>query len=853
MRERDYEARGLAPEAAAAAARARFGDLAAVRQQLVTHDQARERRRERRERMAHWEQHVRLALRGVRRAPAFAASVVGILALGIGMAVAMATVFDAVLRRPLPVRDEGALTVLWTYHDPAVELTPTLDQVRTFARETRTLAAVAATAHWGANEQPMTDGDRALLLRRGMVTGNFFAVLGARSALGRLLRPEDEAKGAPKVLVLSHAAWRRHFGADPGVVGRRLVEPYLRDVYTVVGVAPPGLDYPVGADYWMPMWAEAGMQEVFVVGRLAPGATRPAAAGELLAAMRRLAPQKNLTGATAQPFADVIVGDVRPALVVLTAAVALLLAITCVNVGGLLLVRAAARGRELAVRRAIGARPGDLVRQLGTESALLGLVGGALGLALAEGLRRALLALAPAELPRLDVLALAGTPVRLALAVTLGTVVVVGLFPALVAAGVAPMAALRRDARAGEGSRRGSAVRRALVGAQVALAVVLLAGAGLLGRSLARLEQLDLGYAPEHLAIAAVSWDVPRERDFAERLAWGRQVTEALAATPGVRAATPILVPPFSGANVWRGRFVAEGRGEVARDAAPFLPIEVGGADYFRTFGVPLVRGRGFRDADRAAAPKVVVVSEAVARRLFPGVDPVGRRLRLLPTPGGPPDDSGDWRTVVGVVRDTRFRALREATPAVYIPFEQLDGWQGLLAVRATGDPAALAATVRRVVRAVRPDLDAYQVQAMDDALAEPLARPRLTAGLLGGFSAAALLLAAVGLYGALAALVGERTREFGVRLALGARPAQVRAGVLRGALALVGAGTLAGLAVAVAGGRVLAALLYEVRPADPLTLAGVGALLVGVGLAAAYVPARRATRVDPARALRAE
>jgi predicted permease len=382
----------------------------------------------------------------------------------------------------------------------------------------------------------------------------------------------------------------------------------------------------------------------------------------------------------------------------------------------------------------------------------------------------------------------------------------------------------------------------------------MLAGAGLLGRSLARLEGLDLGYAAERLAIVSVSWNAAAERDDAERRVWGARVVEALGAVPGIRAATPILVPPFVGANVWRVRFAAEGRPPADREAAPYLPVEVGGADYFRTFGMPLVRGRGFTGADRAAAPKVVVVSEAAARRFWPGADPLGRRLRVLPVPGVPATDGeADWRTVVGVVRDAHFRALREATPTVYLPWQQFDGWQGLFAVRAAGDPARLSAAVRRVVRGVDPQLDAYAVQAMDALLDAPLAQPRLTTLLLSGFSAAAVLLAAVGLYGAVSALVGERTRELGVRMALGAAPARVRRGVLRGALAVVGGGTLAGLAGALAGGRLLASLLYEVRPTDPVTLAGVCVLLTGVGLAAAYVPARRATRIDPARALRAE
>ncbi len=852
MRARDYEARGLAPAEAMREARARFGDVARVRDALVTHDAARERRHDRRERMQRLAHDVRLALRGFRRAPAFAASTVLILALGIGMAVAVATVADAVLRRPLPVRDQNRLAVLWTWHDPAVELAPTMDHLRAFRRETRTLRQVAGVAHWGANEVPLLDGDRALLLGRSVVTGDFFDVLGVRPALGRLLRAEDEASGAPKVLVLSHAAWRTRFGGDPRVVGRRLVDPFTRDVLTVVGVAPPGLDYPTGVDYWMPMWP--GGVEVYAVGRLVPGATRDAAAAELLATVRRLAPERDLRGATAVPLAEAIVGDVRPALVALTAAVALLLLLAAVNVGGLLLVRAAARGREIAVRRAIGARPGDVARLLLVECALLGAAGGALGLACAEGLRHALVALAPVQLPRLDVVGLRGAPLGLALAATLATVLVFGVFPAVVAARVTPGAALRHDARSGRGSRGARLARQWLVGAQVALAVVMLAGAGLVARSLARLEGEALGYAPEQLTLAYVSWNAARDTTYAGRVRWGTEMLARIRALPGVAAATPMLVPPFIGANFWRARFEVERGTAAGRDTTPFLPMEAADAQYFRTFGIPIVRGRGFGPGDRAGAPQAVVVSELVARRIWPGADPIGRRIRI-PLPSGveAPPGYTDWRTVVGVAGDTRFRVLREATPTVYVPWDQFDGWQGGFAVRSTGDPTALAAAVRRAAREIDPQLHVYRVETMDEALGVPLAQPRLTTMLLTGFGAAALLLAAVGLYGVVSAVVGERTRELGVRMALGATPAQVRRAVLRGALVVSVAGTLAGLAGALAGSRLLTSLLYEVSPTDPVTLVGVGTLLVVVALAAAYAPARRATRIDPARTLRAE
>jgi putative ABC transport system permease protein len=722
--------------------------------------------------------------------------------------------------------------------------------VATFARESRTLRAVAGVAHFPASAMPLVDGDRMLMLGRAVVTGNLFDVLGARPVVGRLLRAEDDAPGAPHVMVISHAVWRARFGGDPGVVGRRLVEPYTRTAYTIVGVAPPGLDYPTGVGFWMPMWV-GGVVQVYAVGRLAPGATRDAAAAELLAAVKRLSPQLEVRGARGEPFAEAVVGSVRPALVALGAAVGLLLLIACVNVGTLLLVRAAARSRELAVRRALGARPRDVVRQLAVESLVLGAAGGALGLACAEGLRRLLVALAPTQLPRVDLVGLAGAPLGLALAVTLLAVLACGVLPALGGLRVAPAATMRHDARSGRGSRGARLARQWLVASQVALAVVLLAGAGLVARSLARLEGEELGFVAEHLTVMDVSWDSTRDTTYAGRIRWGKAVLERARALPGVVAASPMLVPPFVGANYWRGRFEAETQGAAERAANPFVPMESADAQYFRTFGIPIVRGRALLPSDDGRAPRVAVVSESVARRFWGAADPIGKRIRTPPAP----DDTTDagWRTVVGVVRDTRFRSLRETTPMVYVPWEQLDGWQGEFAVRATGDPAALAATLRRVVREVAPDLDAYHIETMAEALGEPLARPRMTTLLLSGFSVVALLLAAVGLYGALASVVGERTRELGVRMALGAAPRQLRRAVLGGTLAVVGAGGAAGVLGALAGSRLLASLLYEVSPTDPATLLGVCALLVAVGLAAAYVPARRATRISPVEALRAE
>ncbi len=793
-------------------------------------------------------QDLRVAFRGLRRAPVLAVTAVVILALGLAMAGAMLSVSDAVLRRPLPVADAGRVVVLWAVRDDGARsgvLVP--NDMPGFARDSRALRAVAGYAHWGAVPVPLSDGARPLVLAQSRVTGDFFGVLGARPALGRLLRAEDDVRGAPPVLVLSHDAWRRAFGGDPGVVGRRVRLASVGREFTVVGVAPAGLDVPTGAAYWVPM-ATGGPGTVTPLGRLAPGRTGRDAAAELLRAGRRAAPDLRFAGAVAVPLRDAVVGESRPTLVVLTAAAALLLLIAAVNVGTLLVLRTTARARELAVRRALGARPWDVARPLAAECALLVLAGGALGVFGAAALLRAFLAYAPARvplLPRADLIGLAPAPVLLAAGLTLGAVLLAGLLPAwpLVRAPVAPT--LRLDARAGHGGRGRARVRQGLAAGQAAVALTLLAGGGLLVRSLAKLERLDPGYAPDGLLVAQIT--VPQTAYTtlpAFRAVLDRAYTR-LRAVPGVTSLTPVVIPPFLGAATFA--VATEVRGAEGTGGGPSLmPMEAGSADYFRTMGIPIRRGRGILDTDGEHATPVVVLSEAAARRLFPAGDPVGQQVRF------PMVDSAQWRTVVGVAGDIRYRVLREATPTVYLPYRQ-SITQGNIAVRVRGDPSRVVPALARALAEVDPRLGLWEARPMRDIIAGPLAVPRLATTLAAGFGLVAAVLSALGLYGVTAAGVGERTREFGVRAALGASPGALRRLVLGQALAVAGAGAAVGLLGAWGAARVVRAVLYEVSPADPLALAGALGLLVGAALAAAYAPARRAARIDPAGALRAE
>jgi putative ABC transport system permease protein len=791
-------------------------------------------------------QDVRVALRGLRGSPTLTVTVVSTLGLGIGMAVAMWTIFNAVLLTKLPVRDQDAVVVLHAFDQSGVDVVlwpPDLEQLR---HETRTMRDVAGFAHWGAFVGPLVDGGRPVVLAAARVTGDFFDVLGARPVLGRLLRSEDDVKGATHVMVVSYGVWQRQFGGDPAVIGHQLTDPMNQFTYTIVGVAPPGLDYPVGTEYWIPT-APISPVLLNVVGRLASNGSIAAARSEFAAYMQRLDRARpdpwHLSRFEASTLSTAVVGRVRPVLVVLTAAVALLLVIACVNVGTLLLLRAAMRSRELAVRAALGASYGAIVRLLFTEGALLAVGGGVLGLACAEAMRRTLIAAAPAQLPRSDMVRIAGLPAAVTVAISLIAALLFGVLPAMVAVRRNPASPLRLDARAGRDSRQRRRMRSGLVAAQVALALVMLSGAGLLGRSLQRLEQVPLGYTPDHLAILELSIPLTKYDSASKAIALYTALAPRLAGLPGVEAVTPVLIPPFLGSSVWAGKWEAEG-GTAGPDANPTAQFETGDAQYFRALGIPIRRGRVFLETDRENALPVAVVSEGIARRLWPERDPIGQRLRVI-------GDSG-WRTVVGVAGDIRLRTLRDANLTVYLPYRQFY-WQGYIAIRTSGDIATVLPAIRRVVGSVDPGVGLWRARTMDQFLAGPLAQPRMSAFLLSAFGFVALLLSAIGLYGVMASSVREQTHELGVRMALGASPRRLLGNVLRRAMSVSAVGAVVGLAGAMTVSRFARALLFEVSPNDPAALVGACVLLLVVALLAAYVPARFASRVDPARALQAD
>ncbi|MEP6492163.1 MAG: ADOP family duplicated permease [bacterium] len=794
---------------------------------------------------------VRFAMRGFRRTPGFAVATILILGIGIGMAAATVTVYDAVLLRKLPVIAQDRVVLPRILDKVGVALDVQPPQLAAFNREARTMQGVAGVTHGGANDSPFTDGTRSLMLRMAGVTGNFFDVLNTRPIIGRLIATRDDVTGAPNIMVLSYGAWQRQFHGDSSVVGRRLNSPYYPAPFTIVGVAPPGLDYPAGIEAWIAA-TPAGGGMMNVVARLAPSASPAVAGAELFEFMKRDPVMRTYMSAArsnATTLPQAIVGDVKPALSMLAAAVGLLLLIVCVNIGNLLLSRAASRSRELAVRRALGASSGDITRQLFVESAVLAVAGGLFGLACAEGLVRAVIVTAPSELPRLDMVRLGGAPLAWCAATTLLTLLVFGLAPALLASGRDLATPLRFDSRSGRESKRSRRFRQTLVASQVALALVVLVGGSLLARSFIRLERIHLGYAPDNLSFLSISISWERLGKSQSRIdAVYDDLSRQLHAVPGVVATSPVLVGPYIAPDMFLTKVVTETGPSASSDRAVLLPVSIGGPELLRTFGIGLIRGREFLPAEVAeGAARVAILSEATARLLWPGQDAIGKRFRSTF------DSSATaWVTVVGVADNVRYRRLKEAQPMMYVPWREF-AWGGSVAIRTTRPLASMQHELERAVHAANPNIDLWATRAANEFLDTVLAQPRLSATLLSALGLVATLLAAIGLYAIMAAAVREQTREIGVRMALGATPERVRSDVLRAALSVTAVGAVVGLGVAIVGTQLLAKLLFEVSPTDPLSIGGACALLVVTAAAAAYVPARRATRIDPVQALRAD
>ena len=763
-------------------------------------------------------------------------AVVLVLACGIGLSVAMFAVADTVLRRPLPVVDQARVVVLWGEAGGSMRTLPLSPQhFERFRHEARTLEEVAGTLSIDSWAQPVRDGSETFRVNLSPVTGNFFVVLGAKAVLGRTLAPDDDRPGAAPAAVLSYSLWRGRFAGNPAVLGRR-VELRNSRVVTVVGVAPPGLEYPAGTEMWVP-FASFSAVEVVPVGRLAPQTTAREAAAELRASFEREAKTEwRGLRAAAVPLPSIIVGEVRPALLLLTVAAAVLLLTACVNVGNLLLLRGAARQHEIAVRRALGASHGRIVRLLFVESLPLALLGSLIGAWTATELVRLLVVLAPANIPRLEEVRLQGVPLGLAVLVGSAAALASGVMPALwLSRGSTP---LRSGGRNTTASRNAVFAQRAMVVFQMGLAVFVLFVAGLLGRTLQSLHAIDTGLAVGDVAVVELSLP-DRKFSSGEQVAtMYERLLPRIEALPGVTSVATVGVVPFTGATAgWDGPFVAEGQSP----APVMFNFAVVGPEYFETMGIRLRSGRTFDRNDRRGSVPVAVVSEQAARMLGIENGTVGRRIRLSESPG-------DWRTIVGVAEETRYRAIREAAPTVYLPlaqFTEVMTFISTLVVRTDGRPAAVVPSIRDAVAQTDPDVTVVHAAALSDLVNAQFSGARLSAVLLSLFAAGAAMLAAVGLYSLLAAAVKSRRRELAIRQAIGATPARLRRIVVVQGAWLCVAGLAFGLAGGLASGRLLGTVLYGVAPNDFYTVSGVVVFLMITSVAASYVPARRATRPD--------
>jgi putative ABC transport system permease protein len=806
--------------------------------------------------MDEWVQSIRVGMRGLARTPGFTLTAILSLALGIGLSTAVFTVADALLLRRLPVRDQGDIVVLSgeskSAHFDNVPLGRTDAQV--FARQSRSLQGVAFTSYYGATAMLVRDGERVQRVNRALVSGNFFDVLGAPPSLGRALRTDDDVRGAARVLVLSYRGWQQRFGGDSGVVGRRIVAHEDGVTYTIVGVMRQGLDYPRGTVFWAPIIANTPEKSesfiaLHVIGRLAPGATPAVARDEMTTFFARIAPttrQQDIHGVV-RTLPMLVLGDTGPAILVFAAAAGLLLLMACMNVANLLMVRGQSRVREIAVRSALGAGRARIVMHLLTENVLLALFGGVLGVGVAAATVRAFVALAPPEVPRLDEIQLNAAMLGGAAGITFAATLIFALAPAVVSSGVPLQQVLRSDSRQ-SASRRSRWTMEGLVAGQVALALLVLSASGVITRSLINLERADLSFDASHLLIGELTLRYDRFDKPATQLALLEELMPRIAALPGVRSVSPVVAVPFSGSHGWDGSPTLDGQTPDEAAANPMLNMEVIAPSYFATFGIPVLRGRSFTDADREGAAGVVVLSQTAARQYSPHRDAIGRRLLMG-------SKLNEVFTVVGIVRDTRYRDLRDARATVYFPLRQslFPFVPMTLAIRTTGAPSDLVPALRRTIAGSDPGAALASAAPFETFLARPLAQPRVNALLLTVFAGAAIVLAAVGLFGVMATMVSQRTRELGVRMALGATAADVRRMVMSRGLTIAAAGLLPGLIGALITNRMLSAMLYEVSATDGVTLAAVAALLLAVATLASFLPARASTRIDPVIAMRAD
>ena len=804
---------------------------------------------------------IRYSVRGLGRTPGFTIVIVFTLALAIGANSAIFSVIQGVLLRPLPYAQPDRIVRIFFNSDtfPKFPLNPF--DLRDFRARNRTFDSVAGIVR--ADVQLSGVGE-PVMLHVFRVTGGYFRVLGFTPARGREFTSGDEVPEQGRVAILSDRVWRTRFGADSGVVGRTI--SLNAQTFTVVGVMPPGVQHP-GNDYhaladgdtvdlWLPFSYEGdpnrrGSHFMEGIGRLKSGVSPEQANSDLSAVLSQVAaehPQSKGWRVFLVPLYREMVGRTQLMLLVLLGAVGLLLLIACVNAANLLLARSSARVREIAVRSALGAARGRIIRQLVTESLVIGLAAGALGTVLAVGGVRVLVAGLPAGFPRAGEIRLDSAVFGVTLLVAVLTGLIFGLVPAVTAARTDLQQSLREGGRGATGGGRQLRLRNFLVVGETGLACVLLIAAGLMLHSFVNLMQADSGFRPQQVLTASISLPFENYRNGAQRGRFHEQLLASLQSLPGVQAAGLGTDLPWTGYDENTGGFTVEGRPSEYNNKTT-ARYHAASPDYFRAMGIPLLRGRFFTGRDGQDAPKIIVVNETMAKRYWPREDAVGKRISFNDKP-----QEKDWLQVAGVVGDVKDRPdSKEAQPAFWWPLAQVPFRDTSVAVRANSDAAQLAGQVRLAVRQIDPGLAVADLRLMNDVANSAVASHRFTLFLVGLFAALALVLATIGIYGVISYSVNQRMQEFGMRMALGARPWDLMRMILGQGLRLSVLGTVIGLVGAAGLTRLLGSLLYGVGGRDPVTFAGVAILALGTTAFACYLPARRAADADPMRSLRAE
>ncbi len=808
-------------------------------------------------------QDIRHGLRMLLKRPGFTFAAVVCLAIGIGANTTIFSVVNAVLLRSLPYQDADRLVVIWETNS---------QQIGAFMNlRNRNLVSPANYQDWNEQNQSfegmagarflsfnLVGGERPERIPGAIVTANLFSVLGMTPFLGRSFLPEDTQPGRGRVVILSQGLWQRRFGSDPNIIGQSLV--LNTESFSIIGVMPAGFQYPEGAELWA--LARQGAPDppgattisranhyMLVVARLKPGIPLRQAQSEMDTIAARLRQQypdtNNGMGARVVSMRDELVGDIRPTLMILLGVVAFVLLIACANVANLLLARAISRQREISVRAALGAGRARIVRQLLTESALLGLIGGVLGLLLACWGVQSLVALSSPDIPRVKEISVDGRVLIWTFSISLLTGILAGLAPAMQISKPNLHEVLKEGDRGGAGGARHHRLLGLLVVSEVALTMVLLTGAGLLVKSFLRLQGVNPGFNPNNVLTMRIALPGYKYTGEDQIRGYYKEATDRLKNLPGVEAVAVTTALPLTQVEAAMS-FTVQGAPTPPSGNLPIANWRSISPDYFRAMGIPILRGRAFTEYDGKDAPRVVIINENMARSALPGVEAVGQRLLIA-------GDPKPWE-IVGVVGDVRHSALsQEPKPEMYVPFLQATRPAFTLAMRTTVDPSSMILAMRSAVQSVDKDQPLYNIKTMAELRSESIAQSRFHTYAFSLFAALALIMAAVGLYGVMAYSASQRTREIGIRIALGAQPGDVRKMVIRRGMLLAAIGIVAGLAASLAVTRVMSNLLYGVRSTDLSAFTVVALTLAIISLLASYIPARKATRVDPMTALRYE